>query len=349
MNYWLHRISHHAEVSYPLLDKNILSIGFSGFVNQGFIDAVLKDNTWEERWRVLEERFDKTWGNRPRTRYNLWRFIEGFKKGDKIVVPIYWGQFSVYELVSEKPQPISNLKIENLEDWHKKSLTMENGLLCRGESQIDLGFYWEVKPIAKNMSRKDFADAALTARMKYRMTNTHISDLEESVEKAITSFEKNKPINLYSDILEKISPHVLKSLESELNPDKFESLVKFYFERIGATDVYIPSKNERGKEGDADVIAIFEPIKTIIYVQVKFHDVESDTNKWAVEQIKDYRNNKEAMDDDYTKIAWVITLANEFTEDCKLTAQEAKVHLIDGNRFAEMIIEAGILELNKTV
>ena len=199
------------------------------------------------------------------------------------------------------------------------------------------------------MSRKDFADAALTARMKYRMTNTHISDLEESVEKAITSFEKNKPINLYSDILEKISPHVLKSLESELNPDKFESLVKFYFEQNGATDVYIPPKNESRKEGDADVIAIFEPIKIIIYAQVKFHDVKSDTNKWAVEQIKDYRNNKEAMDDDYTKIAWVITSANEFTEDCKLIAQEEKVHLIDGNRFAEMIIEAGILELNKTI
>ena len=55
------------------------------------------------------------------------------------MVPIYWGQFSVYELVSEKPQPISNLKIENLKDWHEKSLTMENGLLCRGvEEKVKL-------------------------------------------------------------------------------------------------------------------------------------------------------------------------------------------------------------------
>ena len=56
MNYWLHRISHHAEVSYPLLDKNILSIGFSDFVNQGFIDAVLKDDTWEERWGFFRKK-----------------------------------------------------------------------------------------------------------------------------------------------------------------------------------------------------------------------------------------------------------------------------------------------------
>ena len=65
-------------------------------------------------------------------------------------------------------------------------------------------------------------------------------------------------LNGFHEILEKITPQVLKSLKSELNPDKFENLVKFYFEKNGATDVYIPAKNEKGKEGDADVVAIFE-------------------------------------------------------------------------------------------
>jgi hypothetical protein len=37
MNYWLHRISHHAEIAYPLLDKGYLSIGFSDFATQEFI------------------------------------------------------------------------------------------------------------------------------------------------------------------------------------------------------------------------------------------------------------------------------------------------------------------------
>ena len=348
MNYWLHRISHHAEVSYPLLDKNILSIGFSDFSNQEFIDDILKEETWEKRWGVLEKKFDETWGTRPRTRHNLWRFIDGFKKGDRIVVPS-WGVFSIYELVSEKPQPISNLKIDGLNDWNKKPLIVKDGLLQRGNNQIDLGFYWEVKPIAKNMSRKDFADAPLTSRMKIRTTNTNVFNIKDSIEKAIVSFQKNKPINLYSEILDKIAPQVLKSLTSELNPDKFENLVKFYFERNGATEVYIPAKNEKGKEGDADVIAIFEPIKIIIFTQVKFHNIKSETNKWAVEQIKYYRNNKEAMDDNYTKIAWVITSANGFTKDCIRIAQEEKIHLIDGKRFAEMIVEAGILDLNKAM
>jgi hypothetical protein len=61
MNYWLHRISHHAEVSYPLLDKNILSIGFSDFSNQEFIDDILKGDTWESRWSVLENKFEENW------------------------------------------------------------------------------------------------------------------------------------------------------------------------------------------------------------------------------------------------------------------------------------------------
>lgn len=348
MNYWLHRISHHAEVSYPLLWKNKLSIGFSDFAKQEFIDDVLRPNTWQERWRILEDNVEEMWGSRPRTRHNLWRFIEGFKKGDRIVVPS-WGVFSIYEIVSEKPQPISEINIPDLKDWNKNKLQFKGNQLYRGENHIDLGFFWDVKPLAKNMSRKDFADAPLTARMKIRTTNCNIFDLRESVERSLESFAKNKPINLYADIVEKIAPQVLKTLKSSLNPDKFENLVKFYFERNGATSAYIPSKNESGKEGDADVIAVFEPIKTVIYAQVKFHNIKSDTNRWAVDQIKDYRNNKELLDDDYTKIAWVITSANGFTEQCKKLAQEEKVQLIDGNRFSEMLIEAGILDLNKAL
>ena len=36
MNYWLHRISHCAEASWPLLEKGILTIGFSELSNNAF-------------------------------------------------------------------------------------------------------------------------------------------------------------------------------------------------------------------------------------------------------------------------------------------------------------------------
>ena len=83
MNYWLHRISHHAEVSYPLLEQNLLTIGFSDFANQKFIDNILNaSNKWKERWTQLEKELANTWAEKTRTRHNLWRFIEGFKKND---------------------------------------------------------------------------------------------------------------------------------------------------------------------------------------------------------------------------------------------------------------------------
>ena len=36
MNIWLHRISHHAEFSYPLLQQGYLSIGYSDFADKEF-------------------------------------------------------------------------------------------------------------------------------------------------------------------------------------------------------------------------------------------------------------------------------------------------------------------------
>ncbi|MDP1971936.1 MAG: hypothetical protein Q8J87_03120, partial [Sediminibacterium sp.] len=88
MNYWLHRISHHAEFSYPLMELNLLSIGFSDFAYDGFINRVLNGGeTWEKRWETFENEVEEIWGEKPRTRHNLWRFIEGFKKGDWVIIP----------------------------------------------------------------------------------------------------------------------------------------------------------------------------------------------------------------------------------------------------------------------
>ena len=38
-NYWIHRISHIAEISYPLLDNNYLSYGFSDFASLKELEA----------------------------------------------------------------------------------------------------------------------------------------------------------------------------------------------------------------------------------------------------------------------------------------------------------------------
>jgi len=344
MNIWLHRISYHAEVSYPLLENNYLSIGFSDFSESSFISMTCVDKGWD----AFEQYFDETWGSRPKTRYNLWRFIAEMDEGDWVVVPS-WGTFSIYELTEELAMPISEIEIQDLRDWHgNRLIKKDNGLLYRENNDlIDLGFVRKVKTIKKGIPRYEYADSALTSRMKIRSTNANISDLKQSIEKAILGYEKGQPLNIHSLIINKTRQQILDTIRAELSPDKFEALVRWYFLRIGASDSYIPSKNESGKEGDADVVAVFEPIKTIIYAQVKFHIGETST--WALEQIKSYKQQKDSMDDGYSKISWVISSADGFSQEAYDFAKEAKVLLVDGTQFTIMLLEAGIVNLDKAL
>lgn len=344
MKIWLHRISHHAEVAYPLLENGYLSIGYSDFSEPDFI----KDSCGENAWQLFEKYFDDNWGQRPKNRYNLWRFVAEMRKGDLIVVPS-WGTFSVYELTEDMAEPVAAIKLSDIKDWHGNNIEKnEDGLLYRKTGEhIDLGFVRKVKLIKKDIPRYEYADAALTSRMKIRSTNTDMSDLKGSIEKALEGFTKGQPLSIYSQIITKTQQSILDTIRGELTPGKFEILVEWYFKRIGASDVYIPSKNESGKEGDADVVAVFEPLKTIIYSQVKFHTGE--TSSWAIEQITNYKDQKDSMDDGYSKICWVISSADNFSKQSYDFAKEAKVQLIDGKQFTTMLLEAGIVNLDKAI
>lgn len=340
MNYWLHRISHHAELSYPLLEKGFLSIGFSDFIDKAFIEKVL-----EEDGNYFKKQFEEKWGYLPRTRHNLWRFIE-FKKGDVVIVPS-WDTFYVCEIIDEKPLLISETYSDDLKTWGDKKVTTDGTyLISENGEHYDLGFARKIKVIHKKISRAKFTDAKLTSRMKIRQTNSCINDIEDSIKKSIQRYEENKPIHLHSIIVEKTANLVLDTIKKELIPDKFERLVKTYFKTIGANEVSIPAKNEKDKEGDADIIAVFENIKLIIYIQVKFH--EKETSDWGTKQILDYKTNKERIDDGYNKIAWVITSADSFSEPAKKIATENEIQLIDGLEFSKMLLNVGIINLMNT-
>ncbi len=346
MSIWLHRISHHAEVAYPLLDNGYLSIGYSDFSKAEFIAGVCGENGGP----VFEKYFDDNWGYRPRTRNNLWRFVAEMGETDMVIVPS-WGTFSVYEFTEDMARPVSEIDLLEIKDWHGNLIIKkDDGLLYQAKDEgalVDLGFVRKVKLIKKDIPRYEYADSALTSRMKIRSTNADISDLQSSIEKALAGFATGQPLNIYSQIIAKTRQHILDTIREELTPDKFEVMVKWYFQRIGATEVYIPSKNESGKEGDADVVAVFEPIRTIIYSQVKFHTGE--TNSWAIEQIKSYKDQKEIMDDGYSKISWVISTADNFSKESYDLAKEAKVQLVDGKQFTKMLIEAGLVNLDKAI
>lgn len=344
-NIWLHRIKHHVEVAQGLLKQGQLTIGFSDFANESFLQDLEVGG-----WDAMEDAFASEWdeaSRKVRIRYNLWRFVQEMKQGDWIVVP-QWDEFAVYEIISEKPLPIGKLAATGIADWHGNTINMQEGLLYRENGElVDLGFFWQVQPVATNISRYDYADSALTARMKIRSTNADISDLRDSVQKAIKSFGNNKPLNLHRQLMESMAPNVLSAVRQELNPDKLERLVKWYFLRVGASQVAIPPKNAYNKVGDADVIATFEAIKAIIYVQVKFH--KGETCDWALEQIDAYAKEKESLDlnNGYSHISWVISTCDKYSNNSYSIAKERKIILFDGQAFTKMLLEAGLIGIDK--
>lgn len=343
MKYYLHRISHHAELAYPLLERGILSIGWSDFATREFV-SIHRPKGWEEVPRAIDS--EPGW-EKTRSRFGLQRFLQ-MNVDDRVVVPS-WETFHVYEVESDERLIAVDLDLRSLKTWDGHVVRREDGQLYEyrdGQRQrhIDLGFFRRVREVEKDIPRSGYADNALSARLKVRQTNVEITDIRKSVEEAIAGWDKKSPINLADLVKERCADEVLKLIREKLNPNRLEELIKRYFERIGALAV-IPAKNESGKVGDADIEATFEPIRTIIYVQAKHHI--GTTDDWAVEQIDSYVKNKEELkgEDGYTRIPWVISTAHEFSTECREMAELNHVRLVDGKELATRMLEAGMAGL----
>ncbi|OFV71416.1 MULTISPECIES: restriction endonuclease [Acetobacterium] len=340
MNVWLHRISHCYEVSEPLLEQNYLTIGFSDYVEK--YESYPDDKT-------IQENFEKDMANiyaqNFRQRFNLRKFLFEFKVGDLVIVPS-WGKFSVYRIL-DLAVPMIRLPQEVLDAAKINAYFGKDGLLWekKTDQEIDLGFFIKVEPVKQNIPRDGYCSSALISRMKIRNATAMITGLEKDVLEAVRRHEENNPIDFHDEASKVIRDHLKKIILDKLDDIRFEKLVLWYLKKIGATEAYIPAKNESGKEdgADADVVAIFELFKVIIYVQVKHHD--GQTSDWAVQQIAKYKEQKDQRDDPYTRLTWVITSA-EFTDDAKSKAQADEVRLIDQNEFAEMLIDVGLEGIN---
>lgn len=308
MNYWIHRCRY--EGGYAILDnEHRLTIGFSDCANS------------EEMAAVVEKRdgkaFDKLYwkiygGNIWRARWALWYFTCEMEAGDIVVIPRDGG-FTVCRL-QEKP------------------------ILSDRRNEKDIGWEWNVEllvPIC--YPREAYASVALLSRMKCRQTTLRIDDLAEDVEKAIQRVRDNKPFSLPGELADKCR----ELLDKDGSPDHFERLLRDYFARLGAS-VEILSKNYGGKVGDCDVSATFPSLKLTISVQAKFHS--GTTGEWAVQQIAEYaKDNREKSGDfNWTYASWVVSFADDFTEETKEMARRENVVLINGKEFCTMLVANGL-------
>ena len=343
MTYYLHRISHCDYLAYPLLDRGILSTGWSEVATREFI-RYHQERAWEEVPQAIEQNLDY---GKMRARFSLQRFLK-MNAGDHVVVPD-WRTFHVYRIATDERWIAGDLPLHSVKTWDDHRVRCEQDRLEHEErggqwKPIDLGFFRKVECVKRNISRSDYADNKLSSRLKVRQTNVDIDDIRASVGEAIDRCKKGTRINLASEIKKECADKILSLIREKLDPKKLEALIGEYFERIGAS-VETPAPNERGKEGDADIVATFEPIRTIIYVQAKHH--VGNTNAWAVEQIIGYVKNKElGPGDDYTRIPWVISTASEFSPECLDKAKQHRVHLVNGTDLATRLLEAGMAGLN---
>lgn len=346
-NYWLHRITggnYALPVAWQLLhrkesDVRYLSIGWSAFSEDSFANDVKKRGI-----KAIEDRYRRTKSELPRNRWCLCRFLHEMKKGDYVIVPS-WGTFSVFEIIDDIILTNESYSQINFEDWWKKKVTFDGeDLLDENKNTVDLGFYRRVKVVAEDIERAKYADADLISRMKIRQTNADINDLWENVENAIKAFIAQKPINLKENILSDIIENTFEQIKKTLDADKFEKLVEWYLESLGATWTKTPAKNEsETAKGDADKVAYFEKLKLVVMVQAKRH--EDTTSDWAVQQITSYKENNKPSDD-YSTIMWVISTCDQFSEKAIKEAKDNGVRLIDGREFTKLILESGLSGMN---
>ncbi len=342
--YFLHRISHEGEVAYVLLKQGYLTLGWQPFADTDILGAAREEGY--PRFDVITAEHN---ANHYRGRWGMWYFAQ-MDAGDIVVVPMYGGLFSVYAVV-ERAKPIWELetRVSNFTGmWNNHKIRWEEHRLYDENDKeiVDIGFFIEVKAIVENVPR-GFVGGKFNSRMKIRTTCTEITDIRNEVDDGIKAGKENEPITLYGSVIDPLAVRMRESFISVLNPDKFELLIKWYLEKCGASSTRIPSKNEAGKSdgADADIIAEFDNLKYIVYVQAKWHD--GTTSDWAVHQINRYKNQKSEGDPAYTYATWVVTSAEGFSPQAIAEADEKGVRLIDGTEFARMLLDIGLLDINE--
>ena len=211
-------------------------------------------------------------------------------------------------------------------------LAQRESLMYNKELLFDAEFYgWKYGPVLVEV-RSEYTTGNMFAGV--------LIDLSE------TAKNTKEPISLHGEFHKSLQPQIKQVFQKYVTPDNFEKVVKWYMEKQGATHVYIPAKNEKGKSeyADADIIAEFEELKLIFYIQAKKHSGES--GDWAVTQISRYKEQMADSDSDYTYVLWVVSSADDFSGEAKLQAQANNVRLINGDEFYSMILNAGISNMN---
>lgn len=345
-NYWMHRITcgeNASQYAQQLLsgskdrpEEHFMAIGWSDFSTDKFL-ATVKGGGQESLDRLIVAEWGQ--GSLSRNRYYLLNFICRMKKDDFVVVPL-WDTFCVCRIADDKVLSIESMDLTLLESLNGGLCKRDDGYLYdKNGNYVDMGFYRKVEIIETGIPRAEYAPQNLYSCMKFRGTNLQLpASVASNVNQAILQYRENRPINLKDEIEEAVAKTVLQLVRERIQDQKFESLVEWYFKKLGAV-VYKPAKNSCATEdGDADIIARFDPMGIEVMVQAKKHD--GQTGDWATQQISTYAEKHKG--DCESRQLWVISTCDDYSEDAHSIADEKHVRLVTGAEFSKMILEVGI-------
>jgi len=176
MDYWLHRVfAQEPELSVPLLERGILTIGFNEVAQQSTIDAA----NFDALKVILKNHYGWTDVKLGVNAGVLWRFLHEFKIGDFVVVPtVKAAAFGIFEIL-ETAKPIDRLPPDKL-NFLNATIVSGQGIVRNGNT-AELGFFVKVRAVT-NYDSSPFvpSDDKFLGKIlssKGMLTNISLNDL----------------------------------------------------------------------------------------------------------------------------------------------------------------------------
>lgn len=220
-NYFMHRINggkNAFEISHKLLESGYLSIGWSDFSSQQFVQDVMKNGI-----SAIDEKYQLEHWALSRNRWCLWRFLKEMQSGDYVLVPGFpnWENVSIFKIVDNTIYSNDNAPkdIELLAEEREKR-------------QADLGFYRKVEVVKKDVLRAN-VDEKLHRRLKIQQTNACIKDLELEINNTLNAIvgqaaQKEQAFDISTAVYCIYSESNNLSSKQSLLKDNFRYIIPIY-------------------------------------------------------------------------------------------------------------------------
>jgi predicted Mrr-cat superfamily restriction endonuclease len=298
------------------LKENQIIIGWA--YAAGLLDPKL---TWEQFREIIRNKYYSTESNLRKAGAaagHMWRFIREMNKGDLIVVP-HWSEFYIAEIDGSPTHDSS-------------------------KADDDTSYRRPVKWL-NNMGAipRNIAKSALISRMKAQGTCAYATDLLDEIKECLQIMASGLTPTFQTDLQTRLIRETLTEMRSgRMDSFGFERLIQTVLIGLGADDARIVP---RGQDKGADVLATFlvaGAFRQVVAVQAKHWQPEPPVGKEVVEQLI------RGIEAESANLGMVIT-SGIISAEAEATAEQyyedkgIMIELVDGEQFAKLIVENGIL------